>query len=333
MEKLHLEILQRNENLFIVRPHLPYQTDEKRLNDLLSGQLDTLVADYQIQRFITWYYTPMMLPWSEHLSPSAVVFDSMDELSLFKFAPPSLLSNEEKLFARANVVFTGGQSLYEAKQHRHHNIHPFPSSIDVEHFAQSFENEAEPQDQISIPKPRIGYYGVIDERTDIELLDKIALLRPDHQFIMIGPVVKIDEKDLPRKTNIHYLGGKTYDELPIYLAGWDVAMMPFALNDSTKFISPTKTPEYLAAGKPVVSTPIRDVIRPYGENGLAQIAATAEEFAAAIDNALTGSKEAQKPKIEKFLANMSWDKTFQEMKALIDQAVAGNSGKVSAAGE
>lgn len=320
--KPHFDISQRAENLYVVVPHLPRQLDENILNDLLIRLLNNLPADYHIKNFIAWYYTPMMLSWSEHLSPLATVYDSMDELSLFKFAPPSLLSNEEKLFTRADVVFTGGQSLYEAKRSRHHNIHAFPSSIDVKHFAKSFEIIEEPADQISIPHPRIGFFGVIDERMDIELLDQIAALKSDWQFVIIGPVVKIDEKDLPRRANIHYLGGKKYEELPAYLAGWDVAMMPFAMNESTRFISPTKTPEYLAAGKPVVSTPIHDVVRPFGEKGLTHIAATAEEFVAAIEKALSENAGERQQKVDEFLANTSWDKTFETMKTLIDEAIA-----------
>jgi UDP-galactopyranose mutase len=166
---------------------------------------------------------------------------------------------------------------------------------------------------------------VIDERSDIELLRRIAELRPDWQFVMLGPVVKIDEKDLPRLENIHYLGAKSYDDLPDYIGGWDVAMMPFALNDSTRFISPTKTPEYLAAGRPVVSTPIRDVVRPYGEAGLVKIAATPEEFIDAIEAALNEDLVEHRGKAAEFLETMSWDKTYEAMSELIDEVVKKNA--------
>ena len=325
------DISPREENLFVVVPQIPTGTSEEELKSLLASLLDKFVAEYEIENFISWYYTPMMLAWSEHLAPLATVFDSMDELSLFKFAPPALLENEEKLLSLADVVFTGGQSLYEAKKDRHHNIHAFPSSIDVKHFAKAFEITDEPADQQNISHPRIGFFGVIDERTDLELLARIAELRPGFQFIMIGPVVKIDENDLPDRENIHYLGGKKYDELPAYLAGWDAAMMPFALNDSTRFISPTKTPEYLAAGKPVVSTPIRDVIRPYGEKGLARIAASGEEFVQAIVEAMAENAIERQLKADAFLANTSWDKTFAEMKNLIEAAIENRTAKMFAA--
>ncbi len=163
---------------------------------------------------------------------------------------------------------------------------------------------------------------MIDERTDVELLRRIAELRPNWHFVMIGPVVKISESDLPRNDNIHYLGGKSYDELPNYIGGWDVAMMPFAINDSTRFISPTKTPEYLAAGLPVVSTPIKDVVRPYGDSRLVHIASTAEEFVEAIQASMDESAAERRVRADEFLATMSWDKTYQAMSALIDDVIA-----------
>lgn len=321
----------REDNLFVVLPQFPHGFDAEKTENTLSSLLNDLIEKYEIRDYINWYYTPMMISWGTNLKPLATVFDSMDELSLFKFAPPDLLANEEKLLAQADVVFTGGQSLYEAKKDRHHNIHAFSSSIDVKHFAKAFDVTEEPVDQKAIAKPRIGFFGVVDERLDIGLLAEIAELRPNFQFIIIGPVVKISENDLPRRENIHYLGGKKYDELPSYLAGWDVAIMPFALNESTRFISPTKTPEYLAAGKPVVSTPIRDVVRPYGENGLTYIAGNAEEFVAAIDKALQENAVERQIKVDQFLANTSWDKTFEAMKNLIDEAIENREAKTLAA--
>lgn len=323
----------REENLFVVVPEIKHETSAENLNEILVSELKNLVENYEIENYIDWYYTPMMLSWSEQLAPLAVVFDSMDELSLFKFAPPELIANEEKLFKLADVVFTGGQSLFEAKKHRHRNIHALPSSIDAAHFAKAFSVKKEPFDQREISRPRIGFFGVIDERMDVELLDEIAALKPDFQFVMIGPIVKIDEKDLPRRANIHYLGGKQYNELPNYLAGWDAAMMPFAMNDSTRFISPTKTPEYLAAGKPVISTPIRDVVSPYGENDLAHIAATAEEFIAEIEKALAENAIERQIKVDEFLAGTSWDKTFRAMKDLIEKSVGKREEQAFAAAE
>ncbi len=325
-----LKISPREDNLFVVVPHLPHAADRQSLNDLQRRLLDDLIANYRIEDFVLWYYTPMMLAWTAHLESQAIVYDYMDELSGFKFAPPELIANEVKLFQTADLIFTGGQSLYEAKKEQHERVFAFPSSIDAEHFRQARNTTEEPTDQQPIPHPRLGYCGVIDERLNLELLAEIAEQRPGWQFVMIGPVVKIAEEALPRRANIHYLGSKNYQDLPAYLAGWDAALMPFAMNESTKFISPTKTPEYLAAGKPVVSTPIRDVVRPYGEMNLVYIASTAEEFAAACEQALQEDSAEKTKQADRFLAQISWDKTWSQMASLIDESVDRHS-KVSAA--
>lgn len=310
------------ENLFVLTPQLPIGMSAENVEIVQRTLLDGIIEEQGIQDYVSWYYTPMMFAWSDHLEPVATVYDCMDELSGFKNAPPELQVREKDLFSAANLVFTGGNSLYQAKRRQHKSVHPFPSSIDKEHFAQAHEIEVEMPDQKEIGSPRIGFIGVIDERMDIELLRAIADLRPQWNFVMIGPVVKIDPADLPAKENIYYLGGKSYDELPAYIAGWDVAMMPFALNDSTKFISPTKTPEYLAAGKPVVSTPITDVVSPYGDEKLVYIASTANEFITAIEMALEDDAAERHARVEQFLREMSWDNTFREMKALIDDVAA-----------
>ncbi len=321
-EQTHLKISPREDNLAIVVPHISNADRETKNIEAIQGELlDELFSEQLIKDFVLWFYTPMAMSFAAHLEPKAVVYDCMDELSGFKFAPPALIENESKLFKKADLVFTGGQSLYEAKKDKHKSVHAFPSSIDTEHFRQARNITDEPIDQKQISHPRLGYCGVIDERLDTNLLAEIANLRPDWQFIMIGPVVKISDEDLPRRANIHYLGGKNYQELPAYMAGWDVALMPFALNESTRFISPTKTPEYLAAGKPVVSTPIQDVVRPYGKMNLVYIASTAEEFVAACENAMRVNQAEKLTQVDEFLAQNSWDKTWSRMASLIDDVV------------
>nr|WP_277876454.1 glycosyltransferase [Trichocoleus sp. FACHB-40] len=254
----------------------------------------------------------------------------MDELSAFKGAPPALKDLEAELFSRADLVFTGGQSIYESKRNQHPNVYAFPSSIDKAHFAQCRDVERnatqEPADQVDIPHPRLGFFGVIDERMDIDLLGSIAEARPNWHLVIIGPVVKIDPEVLPRHPNIHYLGGKSYQELPAYIAGWDVALLPFAHNESTRFISPTKTPEYLAAGKPVVSTSIRDVVRPYGDMGLVHIADTVPDFVAAVETALNQSQDSEwLNKVDEFLADNSWDSTWGRMMQLVEGVISNAS--------
>jgi UDP-galactopyranose mutase len=212
--------------------------------------------------------------------------------------------------------------LYEAKRNQHPAVHAFPSSIDASHFGKARKMSSDPEDQAHIPHPRLGFFGVIDERFDIELLDQIARQRPDWHFIMIGPVVKIDPAALPSYANIHYLGGKKYSELPDYLAGWDIALLLFAHNESTRYISPTKTPEYLAAGKPTISTSIRDVVRPYGDLKLVEIADTADEFVAAAEKLLAKTDRSEWLKrVDAFLENISWDKTWAQMSDLIDEVI------------
>ncbi|MEG4083269.1 glycosyltransferase family 1 protein [Microcoleus sp. POL10_C6] len=319
-----LDVSIHESGVWVIVPHLSEGTSEATAQTAQQAMLDDLFRAAEISQYILWYYTPMAVSFTSHLKPLAVVYDCMDELSAFKGAHPDLKGNENQLLKRASVVFTGGHNLYEAKQHQHPNIHAFPSSIEKEHFATARNLSQEPTDQKDIPHPRLGFYGVIDERMDIELLGGIAQARPDWHLVIIGPVAKIDPTTLPTHPNIHYLGGKSYQQLPAYLGGWDIAMLPFAINESTKFISPTKTPEYLAAGKPVISTPIRDVVRPYGENGLVRIASNSEEFVACAEEILSESSDVHTKwlsEVDAFLADNSWDNTWGEMLGLIESAI------------
>lgn len=322
----YLQVREEDEcgNLRIAVPHLPEGLSmpeaEEALRQLLDGFLPSLGRP-----LIAWYYTPMMLPFSRHIAADVTVFDAMDELSKFKFAPTMLLNLEQELIDTADLVFTGGSSLYEAKKNRHPSVHCFPSSVDRMHFAKARARQFDPGDQEDLPRPRLGFYGVIDERFDIDLLGQVAAMRPDWSFVMVGPVVKIAPEDLPHRPNIHYLGSKTYAQLPAYLSGWDVALMPFAMNESTEFISPTKTPEYLAGGKPVVSTPIRDVVRHYGHLQGVRIAGDADSFVAECEEAL---ELARTPggewlaEADLMLATQSWDTTQARMAGLISDVLA-----------
>lgn len=281
--------------------------------------LADFIAQRRLSRYDLWYYTPMALRFSRQLQPDVVIFDCMDELSAFKGAPPEIKALELELLDRAHIVFTGGTSLYEAKRTQHSNVHCCPSSIDTAHFSRARNGLSDPEDQKLIPFPRIGFYGVIDERFNIDLLDELSVLRPTWHFIIIGPVVKIDERDLPKAPNIHYLGKKEYADLPRYLAGWDVAMLPFAHNSATRFISPTKTPEYLAAGRPVVSTGIRDVVRPYGDMGVVSIADSPGEWLNAIEFELQRiNDEMWQIKVDDMLSKTSWDTTWAYMSSAIE---------------
>jgi glycosyltransferase involved in cell wall biosynthesis len=317
-----LQINEPVKNVYVIVPHLQHGLEESVILQSQRDLINDMISVMEVNKYFCWYYTPMALPFSDHLAPTVTVYDCMDELSAFKFAPIALKENEQRLLKKADVVFTGGYSIYEAKQKAHTHIYPFPSSIDRDHFAKARSIDQDPADQAHIPHPRFGFYGVIDERFDIDMIEAAATARPDWQFVLIGPIVKIDPEMLPRNKNIHYLGGKDYKELPEYLAGWDVAIIPFAQNESTRFISPTKTPEYLAAGKPVISTPIRDVVSPYGDNKLVHIAATAADFIRHGDEIL--AQEDRAPwltQVDAFLAGNSWDRTWSEMAQHIEARI------------
>ncbi len=310
----YLTFSQREDNLWVCVPHLPTGLDQAENNRQMRELINIFFINKNLKDFTFWYYTPMALKFSSHLTPDLTVYDCMDELSAFKFAPEDLNYLEKQLFDRADMVFTGGQSLYEFKKGKHPNTYFFPSSIDKEHFAQARTKDREPLDQSQCPGPKIGFYGVIDERLDIELIRGIATARPDWTIVLIGPVVKIDPAALPRNANIQYLGARSYDQLPHYLSGWDVAMIAFQLNESTRFISPTKTPEYLAGGKPVVSTPIRDVVNPYGYLNLVSIARDSREFVAAIETLLKApDRDRWLAEVDAFLKMNSWDNTCADM--------------------
>ncbi len=311
------------DNVIALRPRVPHWWDRAATETALRGLLDMLVATAIPADPLLWFYTPMMLGFADHLAAEAIVYDCMDELSAFAFADPLLVEREVALLARADVVFTGGHSLYEAKRARHDAVHAFPSAVDVGHFAAARGGVAEPADQAGIPGPKLGFYGVIDERIDLALVDAVAAARPDWQIVMIGPVAKIDPAALPRRANIHWLGARRYEDLPAYLAGWQAALMPFAINAATRFISPTKTPEYLAAGRPVVSTPVTDVIRHYGALDGVAIAADAPAFVAACATALAlPPAGAWRDAADDALAACSWDATFAGMQRALTAPAA-----------
>lgn len=313
-EQSYLVISKREDNLWVCVPHISNDLSHVQVNSELALLLDFFFLARSPEDFIFWYYTPMALEFSQHITAGLTVYDCMDELSAFKFAPVDLKSLEHRLFRKADIVFTGGNSLFEEKKRLHKNILPFPSSIDKNHFYSARQAHSEPKDQACINGIKIGFYGVIDERFDLELIASIADSHADWNIVIIGPVVKIDPESLPQRHNIFYLGPKNYQELPFYLSGWDVAMVPFLINESTRFVSPTKTPEYLCAGCPVVSTPIQDIINPYGSNNLVSIANNNSSFIEAVSFWLNcKNKNEWLSKADEFLVTMSWDITFANM--------------------
>ncbi len=328
----HWELHRPESNVLVCRPCTPSRapgfSDEQM--PYLRTLMGELLEHHDAADCVLWFYTPMALPLADGLKPQAVVYDCMDELSAFLNAPPQLLEREEQLIERADIVFTGGPSLYRAKKDRHANVHCFPSSVDARHFAAAANGMPEAEDQAALPHPRLGFFGVIDERFDIPLLDAAAKAHPEWQFVMVGPVVKIDPGVLPRHANVHYFGQRSYRQLPSYLKGWDVCLLPFARNRSTQFISPTKTLEYMAAGKMIVSTPITDVAEPYGD--IVYLGSTPGGFIAACERALAAGPEersARRTRMQEVLKRTSWDDTVARMREQIAAATERRQRRVS----
>jgi UDP-galactopyranose mutase len=301
-------------NLTVVRPLVPAGADEQDVDAFVPDALRDTVASWRRDRLVVWHYSVAAEPLSRELDADVTVFDCMDELSAFLGAPPHLVERERALLSRADLIFTGGHSLWEAKRSLRPDAHLFPSSVDVAHFRMARQEQPEPAALRAIPHPRLVYAGVIDERIDLALLARLAQADIG-ELVLIGPVVKIDAAQVPGAPRVHRLGMQPYEALPALFAHCDVALMPFALNAATRFISPTKTPEYLAAGLPVVSSAITDVVHDYGDLDMVSIAADADEFVAACSEALR--RPRQLAAVDERLGAMSWDDTWAAMEALI----------------
>lgn len=283
-----------------------------------------------------WFYTPQALPLKGAFGPDFVVFDVMDELSMFAHAPASLKAREKELLETADVVIAGGPSLARAKQEVRPDTLSLPSSVDADHYSPQRAKEAEEashyEDELEhdIPHPRIGFFGVIDERLDIDLVVAIADANQKWHVVMVGPVVKIDPAILPKRSNIHWLGSQPYSLLPQIVQGWDVCILPFALNDATKFISPTKTLEYMAAEKPIVSTAIHDVIELYGT--VVKIGNTHQEFIDEIEAFLVEDPVPAAARVvlgKELVKAHSWDETADKVHDAIEAAIAKKSVQTS----
>jgi protoporphyrinogen oxidase/glycosyltransferase involved in cell wall biosynthesis len=306
-------------NITVCQPHTPIRA--AGFHDDQLAELEPLIAKLarDTKNSIAWFYTPMAMPLLKQLNAALVVYDCMDELSAFHNAPKQLLQREKALLNIADIVFTGGPSLFQAKRNLHPNVHCFPSSVDAVHFEQALDRSNGHPLQANISGPRLGFYGVIDERLDLGLISALADTHPLWQIILVGPVVKINPDSLPKRVNIHYLGQQSYQALPQFLAQWDVCLLPFALNEATRFISPTKVLEYMAAELPIVSTAINDVVTPYGE--IVAIGYDMQEFIEACEAALIMSpqqKAVMAEKMRSIVASTSWEHTADRMGQLIN---------------
>lgn len=306
----------------IARAHLRDLPAHGSFADDVNRRIATLLEPLLIDDddLITWYSTPMAIgAFPDSITPSRTVFDAMDNLANFRYAPPQMRSQEARMLEMADVIFTGGPTLYRQHQHRHPRVFCFPSGVDRAHFASPGRESAASRALSQMRRPVIGFYGVIDERMDTDLVAQIADLRPAWNFVLVGPLAKIRPEDLPPRSNIRHFGLQTYEALPAILAKFDVAMMPFALNEATRAISPTKTLEFLAGGKPVVSRPVADVVELY--SSATSFARTPDQFVAAIDDILAWSPEeraAWQQRADALLAAHDWNQIVEEMATAMD---------------
>lgn len=278
---------------------------------------------------LAWLYTPMAMPLLDTLDPQLVIYDCMDELSAFMNPPAGLIDHERQLLARADLVFTGGPGLYACKRTQHANVHCFPSSVDSAHFRKALDRNIAYAPHADLPRPRLGFFGVLDERLDTTLIAAIADAHPEWTLVLVGPIAKIDPMSLPQRSNICYTGKQPYELLPAFLASWDVCLMPFAINEATRFISPTKSLEYMAAERPVVSTAVRDVMAMHADT--VAIAHTVPDFIRCCEEALAMPAAERQQKIRQMRAKLkltSWDTTVRDMHRLMLEA----QGMPSAAG-
>lgn len=330
----HFQLTHVNEMLTVARPLLaPHVGDLQKdaETDRINGTAWSRLLDAQVEdlkskdpgwgNIVHWIYTPVAVGAHDLYNPVAVVYDCMDELANFKGAPPGLKAKEAQLMSAAQVVFTGGPSMYAARRDIHPNVYQFNSGVDTDHFGRALaKSTSVPEDMARLSHPRMLYYGVIDERMGWDYLAAVCDAHPEWNVMMVGPLAKITEDELLRRPNLHYTGQRGYEDLPGYLKGCDVALVPFALSDATKFLSPTKTLEYFAAHRPVVSTPIGDIVEFYSD--AARIAHTPEEFVKQCEAALLEDNTERLANGERYAQQNTWDNIVAAMSERLDAVVA-----------
>jgi glycosyltransferase involved in cell wall biosynthesis len=288
----------------------------RAVQSLLAGPLGRKFAQP-----VQWFYDPMAVTaFAGHLDERAIVYDCMDELSLFRGAPAELVRRERELLALADVVFAGGPKMWKAKRALNPNCFCFGCGVDEKHFARARSARlARPSDVVYLPRPIFGYIGVVDERVDYELIAKLADAASG-SVVIVGPSTKVDTKTFPQRANLHWLGGRDYAELPSYARAFDVCMMPFAMNEATRFINPTKALEYMATGKPIVSTPVEDVVAQF--SSVVTIARNATEFIAACERVAANPPRQQIERGLERVRRNSWESIVAQLEEHIADALA-----------
>jgi glycosyltransferase involved in cell wall biosynthesis len=294
---------------------------EEALRGPLKGKFDSPVQ---------WFYDPMAVEAHlGHHNACATVYDCMDELSQFKFAPPALIEREARLLKAADVVFAGGRKMWQSKSRHNSNAHFYGCGVDVVHFGKArLSSTALPEEVRDLEGPILGYFGVVDERLDYDLIGKLAAARPDWHIVMVGPTAKVDPAEFPQAPNLHWLGGRDYSQLPAYTKAFDVALMPFALNEATEYINPTKALEYMATATPIISTPVPDVVSNFAT--VVKISENSNEF---VELCVAQACQIDKIAVERGLkmANENtWDAIVAKLEKHIEEAIVRKMAKQKA---
>ena len=313
-------------NLHVVSLRVPAHLSARALENAQRRCVASLTP--KDEHPLLWIYSPAASRAARDLEPSLVVYDCVADHASRAGATATMKENERSLLASADLVLTAGTALFEAKRAHNVSTYPLPSSVDVAHFARARSPRNEDRAGLlsglrAIPGPRVGFLGSIDDRVDLDLVDRLAEARPGLHIVLCGALSGVTRWTLPDRPNVHYVGAQDYDDLPEHVASWDAAIFPFRGDVATRRSEPSGLLACLAAGKPIVSTPL-DELGPYVAQDLVTVAHPAQ-FAAAVDAAL---RQARSPAVmngrrrarEQLLARTSWDRTCSAMFRLVDEA-------------
>jgi len=335
--RVDLRTAEGHPNVTVLQTHIPAArwhdgswVDAERRRTLQAALANELAGRFDHP--LLWFYDPMAVDsFSGQLGERAIVYDCMDELSQFKGAPPALIEREKKLLAVADVVFCGGQKMRKKRLPYNDNCYFFGTGVDIQHFGTALSENLPIAPEIAAfnGAPVLGYFGVVDERIDYELLAKLADARADWHIVMVGPACKVDPNDFPKRANLHFLGARPYAQLPALTKGFTVALMPFALNAATEYINPTKALEYMAAGRPVVSTALDEVKMNFGS--VAQVAKTHDEFIKFCAREAAAPSRTRIARGLKLAADNTWEANIARMEQHIADVLAPATTEAAAA--
>jgi glycosyltransferase involved in cell wall biosynthesis len=320
-------------NVTVCETHLPASrwSDGRFIDRERRRLLRNTLANELAGRFddaILWFNDPMAVTaFAGYLDESLIVYDCMDELSQFKGAPPALIEREYELLEVADVVFCGGRKMRDKRVRINPNSHFYGTGVDCRHFGSARSPSLAVDSAIAALRgPVLGYFGVVDERIDYELLAALADADPTWHVVMVGPTAKVDPAQFPRRSNLHFLGGRPYAQLPAITKGFSVCLMPFALNEATEYINPTKALEYMAAGRPVVSTALDEVKSNF--KTVARIAGSHREFIAMCRREVDSPSQTRIERGLSLASENTWEAIVAKMERHVADALSANSEKI-----